>query len=172
MLKWECVQRSVKPGADCRLEVPVPDGNAELSYEWHTEGGDVAFSVVCNVSDDDGVDRRRVLVPWERVESQDSVVRRQHRLTGPCTVGLRWDNSYSWLRGKDLSYLVTLQRLQPQPQPQPPPAPRSWDRPVTPPPRGRPLEQGAPSSPGEEQGAPPSESQSQPYIMSASHTVV
>jgi len=50
-----------------------------------------------------------IVVPHSRIDKADQLLQHgSYTATGPGTIYLVWDNSYSWIQGKNLSYMLAL----------------------------------------------------------------
>lgn len=105
-LKFKAEGKMVQVGETFELSIPVNAEGSILKYWFKTDGLDIGFEVILNTDVNSAV-----VVPYERVESHVEVVQEEK---GPFAIEsgalvLRWDNSYSWLRGKRLTYSVELE---------------------------------------------------------------
>lgn len=105
-LKFKAEGKMVQVGETFELSIPVTAEGSILKYWFKTDGLDIGFEVILNTDVNSAV-----VVPYERVESHVEVVQEEK---GPFAIEsgalvLRWDNSYSWLRGKRLTYSVELE---------------------------------------------------------------
>jgi len=106
----------VSAGASFELPIPVSVGGTKLSWSFHTENADedIQFSIehLGTEADADEVDELynpgRVKVTETKPHTGEIVVQD----TGIVT--LNWDNSYSWLREKVVSYEVDLAVPEPE----------------------------------------------------------
>nr|XP_037280614.1 SEC14-like protein 2 [Rhipicephalus microplus] len=105
--------RSCTVGAGCcwSLPVSVDHAGSELRWKFNTASGDVAFSVRFRPfrNTADGEKETRDLVVAKRLPSSNSEPHRGRLCCNePGTYELVFDNSFSWLTRKELSYSVEL----------------------------------------------------------------
>lgn len=124
------VTGAVEIGAGTQFEVPVQAyEGCILTWSFETSGGDISFGVTFQADEanktilDAEDDSRRtmpsavVLKPGEEVVlsenrrySSDTVqVQGTVQIARPGTITLKWDNSYSYFKGKTLTYSVELE---------------------------------------------------------------
>jgi len=87
------------------LKIEEDSVGGTLVWEFKTSKYDVGFSVLHAPKSD--VERKEV-VEYLRVDSDLSEVHGVYVIAETGLHVLRWDNSYSWVNGKDLKYLITL----------------------------------------------------------------
>mmetsp|Transcript_87979 Transcript_87979/g.175980 ORF Transcript_87979/g.175980 Transcript_87979/m.175980 type:complete len:223 (+) Transcript_87979:175-843(+) len=88
------------------LRVPISFPGAKLKYSFGTENHDINFGMIFESAHGD----QTVIMAQERIQSQKEPFTGTYEFnTSGGMVVLVWDNSYSWLRAKALSYSVTLQ---------------------------------------------------------------
>ena len=103
MLSYQTSGVPVKKHFD--LKVPIVFAG-RIKYQFWTDSHDIAFSLFFESSS--GV--RHVLVPEERIDcSMDPMVGSNDFKTKGGWVVFSFDNSYSWLREKSLSYHIVLE---------------------------------------------------------------
>jgi hypothetical protein len=88
------------------IRVPISFPGATLKYSFGTENHDIEFGVIFESASGD----QTVLMPTERVQSHKEPFTGTYNFnTSDGMALLIWDNSYSWMRAKVLSYSVTLE---------------------------------------------------------------
>lgn len=103
-LKWKANEVVVPAGEAFSLPIHVERGGSILSYGFETKGYDINFGI-------DAKDERMnltELMPMTRVESQNMSEQGKVEIKEPSLITLKWDNSYSWMTNKTLSYTITL----------------------------------------------------------------
>ncbi|KAH8021465.1 hypothetical protein HPB51_015861 [Rhipicephalus microplus] len=109
---WESWRRFVAlNGATDKEPVSVDHAGSELRWKFNTASGDVAFSVRFRPfrNTADGEKETRDLVVAKRLPSSNSEPHRGRLCCNePGTYELVFDNSFSWLTRKELSYSVEL----------------------------------------------------------------
>lgn len=88
------------------LPVPVANSHTLVSFTFETTGGDINFSMVFIGLNSE----EEVLIPPERIQSDVEPFEDSIELETPGTLILLWDNSYSWLHKKELSYSLQIER--------------------------------------------------------------
>lgn len=89
-------------------ELPLSISNrAILRYRFDTKGGDIGFFITFDRFDGNSV----VLVESMRHQCHLSPTQGEVVVDGAGTARLVWDNSYSWLSTKTLSYIVQLESI-------------------------------------------------------------
>jgi len=101
---WKCTGMFVQ--WKWYVDIPVQVPGSVLRYEFSTEGNDISFGVEF-FGEAPGMDKE--VRQLERVDSHVEAVVGRHKILNKGTVRLTWDNSYSWLTGKTLTYAATLQ---------------------------------------------------------------
>lgn len=89
------------------LPVPVANAHTLVAFTFQTTGGDISFSMVFIGLNGE----EEVLIAPRRVQSDAEPVHEALRLSAPGTLILLWDNSYSWLHKKELSYSLQIEQV-------------------------------------------------------------
>ncbi len=110
----ESTYKATKVPVTYALELPLPVVmvGSTVRYAFSTEKDDISFAVYIRHADindeSEDVEETELLSP-ERVDSGDGPITGSFVVTeAPVTVLLSFDNNYSWLRSKVLSYSVTI----------------------------------------------------------------
>ncbi|RQM20024.1 hypothetical protein B5M09_004288 [Aphanomyces astaci] len=103
MLTWHSSHAVVAAAGKFELPVRVEHAGSELSYTFNTKDMDINFSITFA-----GTTSEEYMVHPTRCASHESTIRGCHKVPGPGTVVLVWDNEYSWINSKELSYHVGL----------------------------------------------------------------
>lgn len=104
------VQRNIGPRDRWELPVDVVRAGAWLSWRFQTAAGDLAFGLTMRESPE------RTLLPLRRIESCCYVPHEgSWHCNEPGTYVLQFDNSYSWLSGKTLAYVVNVHTSEDKP---------------------------------------------------------
>mmetsp|Transcript_32235 Transcript_32235/g.42509 ORF Transcript_32235/g.42509 Transcript_32235/m.42509 type:complete len:289 (+) Transcript_32235:46-912(+) len=106
-LTWKCTNMPIK--TEFRLPIPVDIAGSIIEYQFQTLEYDIAFSVELETLNDDGERESNVISEPERYDSHIEPFVQQVQMDQPGTLILVWNNSYSWMREKQLSYSVSLQ---------------------------------------------------------------
>lgn len=110
-LTWKCSHMPVKQ--TFRLPIPVDIAGSIVEYRFQTFDYDIGFSVEFETLDENGTLQSNIVLEYERYDSHVEPFIQEIELDQPGTLVLVWDNAYSWLREKQLSYSVTLQAPSP-----------------------------------------------------------
>lgn len=103
-LHYKSSSQPVKTTFEVRVPLNFP--GAKLKYSFGTENHDINFGIVFVSASGD----QTVLLPQERVQSQKEPFTGTYEFSpAGGVVVLEWDNSYSWMRSKTLSYSITLE---------------------------------------------------------------
>ena len=94
-----------------KLDIPISLPGSVVSYTFSTTPGDISFGISFQTSD--GVESE-VLVP-HRVPSEVEPISGSFKAPREGAVCLYWDNSFSWLTPKKLSYSVEVRQVIPSP---------------------------------------------------------
>lgn len=87
------------------LKIPVTLGGSVISYSFFTVHGDIGFGVNFHVADNsEGI----VVLESARVPSNVEAITGSFKVPREGVVFFKWDNSYSWLTSKLLSYSIEL----------------------------------------------------------------
>ena len=105
VLSWKSSHAIVAASGKFDLPVRVEYEDSEVSYEFHTKEMDIVFSIRY-VDAATGVER--FLISPTRCASHESAVKGCHEVRGPGVLTLTWDNEFSWINQKELSYAVEL----------------------------------------------------------------
>ena len=89
------------------LPVPVANAHTLVSFTFQTTGGDISFSMVFIGLNGE----EEVLIAPRRLQSDTEPVNEALRLEAAGTLILLWDNSYSWLHKKELSYSLQIEQV-------------------------------------------------------------
>lgn len=90
-----------------KLDIPITLPGSVVSYTFSTSPGDIAFGISFQTID--GVESD-VLVP-HRVPSEIEPISGSFKAPREGAVCLYWDNSFSWLTPKKLSYSVEVRQV-------------------------------------------------------------
>lgn len=90
---------------DWSLKIPVALGGSIISYSFFTVHGDIGFGVVFKLPD--GSDEE-VVLESNRVPSDVEAITGSFKVPREGVVYFKWDNSFSWLTSKLLSYSIEL----------------------------------------------------------------
>mmetsp|Transcript_25756 Transcript_25756/g.43403 ORF Transcript_25756/g.43403 Transcript_25756/m.43403 type:complete len:432 (-) Transcript_25756:504-1799(-) len=88
------------------LPVPVANPHTLVSFTFQTSNGDISFSMVFIGLNGE----EEILIPPSRLQSDEEPVHDSVTLEGQGTLILLWDNSYSWLHKKELSYSLQIEQ--------------------------------------------------------------
>ncbi|KDO34950.1 hypothetical protein SPRG_01012 [Saprolegnia parasitica CBS 223.65] len=105
VLSWKSSHAIVAASGKFDLPVRVEYEDSEVSYEFHTKEMDIIFSIRFV---DAATGLERFLIPPTRCASHESAVKGCHDVRGPGVLTLTWDNAFSWINQKELSYAVEL----------------------------------------------------------------
>ena len=96
-----------------KLDIPISTPGSIVSYTFSTKGGDISFGIAF-AGCDDGAEEEDVLEE-HRVPSDIEPI--SGAFKAPCegSVCLYWDNSFSWLTPKKLSYSVEVRQVSTHP---------------------------------------------------------
>ena len=94
---------SVPRGKSVELDYEVPAGNV-LSWQFWTEGNDIGFGVYRKAAGG----RMEEIQPQSRVNSHMTPEHDSINCAEEGVYCLKFDNSYSWVTGKQLSYFVEI----------------------------------------------------------------
>lgn len=90
------------------LPIPISDPSLSVHYRFATKPGDISFNIVFKPNDGDEVELRVL----ERYPSHIGAA------TGTISplrkygvLFFKFDNSYSWLQGKELSYIIEIRHV-------------------------------------------------------------
>lgn len=103
-MKWKANEVVIPAGETFLLPVHVERGGSTLSYGFETKGYDINFGIEAK----DDQKQLTQLLPMSRVESQNMSEQGKVEIKEPSLVTLKWDNTYSWMTNKTLSYTITL----------------------------------------------------------------
>eukprot|EP01126_Amoeba_proteus_P042686 TRINITY_DN464_c0_g1_i22.p1 TRINITY_DN464_c0_g1~~TRINITY_DN464_c0_g1_i22.p1 ORF type:complete len:296 (+),score=65.81 TRINITY_DN464_c0_g1_i22:873-1760(+) len=104
--RW--IKTHIPRGGNYEKALRVEKGHT-ISWEFKTERYDIGFAVFFRESPDS---TREVAVEYSRIESDLSEVYGAHVVDKPAEFILFWDNSYSWVNGKDLKYILYVEDLE------------------------------------------------------------
>jgi len=110
-LRWKSTSRSIKPGHTFQLPIHVQEAGSEILFEFHTDSYDIEFEVSFTPFGEKGQlleDEDIVMLEKYRMNAHEEAVRNSLIVDSPGVVILTWDNAYSWVTGKTLSYSVKL----------------------------------------------------------------
>jgi len=93
----------IKAGKKFTIEVQVSKVPSELLWEFVTEDHDIGFGVYLQEGNDEVY-----VVPTERIDAHAGNAEGSYTCEKAGTYVLEWDNSFSWTRGKNLSYRYEL----------------------------------------------------------------
>lgn len=97
------VHRSIARRECWELPVVVERPGSMLSWRFQTASGDLAFGLRM------GEASQEPLVPLRRIEASSYLPQKgSWQCKRPGTYVLQFDNSYSWLNGKTLAYVVSV----------------------------------------------------------------
>ncbi|KAF0699513.1 Aste57867_9935 [Aphanomyces stellatus] len=109
ILSWNSSHAVVGAAGKFELPVRIECDAAELSYSFDTKEMDIEFSIVLEQEGATGTRLPPTFVVFPtRCASHETTVRGCHSIKGPGTAKLVWDNEYSWINSKQLSYHVDL----------------------------------------------------------------
>ncbi|KAI0234851.1 SEC14-like protein 2 [Lamellibrachia satsuma] len=109
--------KSLGRGSSLELEYPVQRQNTVLRWQFFTEDSDLSFSIARQSSTSAGEGEPQSSSKAEAVEEIVKPCRVNSHLipesgslvcTIPATYIIKFDNSYSWLKSKKLSYLIEV----------------------------------------------------------------
>ena len=89
------------------LPVPVANPHTLVSFTFQAANGDISFSMVFIGLNGE----EEILIPPSRLQSDEQPVHDSVTLEAPGTLILLWDNSYSWLHKKELSYSLQIEQV-------------------------------------------------------------
>jgi len=102
VMRWTC-SVSVKAGARFVLPIPMPLVPATIAWEFDTDEGDIEFGIQQRVG---GAFEQ--IVASKRMDSHVDSASGSVALRAAGDVKLVWDNTFSWINGKQLRYKVTV----------------------------------------------------------------
>ncbi|OQR92054.1 F-box protein [Thraustotheca clavata] len=110
VLSWKSSHAIVAASSKFDLPVRVEYEHSELAFEFNIKDMDIVFSVgfIDAVS---GLERY-VITPT-RCAAYENAVKGVHEIHGPGLLTLTWDNEYSWINQKEISYNVELHQQVP-----------------------------------------------------------
>ncbi|OQS00460.1 F-box protein [Achlya hypogyna] len=124
VLSWKSSHAIVAASGRFELPVRVEYEDSELSYEFHTKEMDIVFSIAFLEA---ATGLERFLISPTRCASHESAVKGVHEVRGPGLLTLTWDNEFSWINQKELSYNVELHQSVPHLQAPVPAMPTAKD---------------------------------------------
>lgn len=92
------------------IDVPfIVESDCTLKWEFHTRDYDIGFGLFYEA--DDG--KQSLVIPITRCNAHQQKVSGSFKAPQSGTYILHWDNKYSMMRGKDLSYKLTVEAAMP-----------------------------------------------------------
>jgi len=92
------------------LDVPfIVEADCILKWEFHTRDYDIAFGVFYEADDK----KQSLVMPVAKYNSHHQKVTGSFKAPQSGTYILHWDNKYSMMRGKDLSYKLMVEASKP-----------------------------------------------------------
>jgi hypothetical protein len=102
--KYQCSGSNINISREWTLRLPISVHHSTVSYDFDTKFGDIFFSVEFETQDGD----HNIIIESERVNSDEHTQSGYFRLHSPGVVTLTWNNSFSWLKHKLLTYAVII----------------------------------------------------------------
>ncbi len=97
----------IPANADFKLNLPVQVGGSVVYYKFSSAPYDLSFSATFKPLVGDTME----LFPATRVPCHEEPVMGQFKITSEGVVNLIWDNSFSWMTPKALSYAVEIKQV-------------------------------------------------------------
>jgi len=91
----------VARAASFKKLVTVEKDGTIIEWEYQTESHDIGFSIYMKDNE------KEVVVPYTRHNSHSTLIKGSISVKAGVYV-LEWDNTYSWTRGKTLTYAIQL----------------------------------------------------------------
>ncbi|ELU04161.1 hypothetical protein CAPTEDRAFT_187622 [Capitella teleta] len=102
-------QLNVRKGSSAQLEFEVTKPNSMLTWNYWTEGKDIGFGIFKKTGDErqKAADMEEVMES-KRVNSHMIPENGSFKCEDPGTYVVRFDNTYSWVNAKDVSYQIEV----------------------------------------------------------------
>ncbi|EDV21367.1 uncharacterized protein TRIADDRAFT_60318 [Trichoplax adhaerens] len=95
-------------GDSLKLNYDIEDSGTLLKWEFKTEYRNIGFGVIKVIKSDDGSEENYEVIPVMRRNCQIVLEEGSYLCEDPGTYILHFDNSFSWIRSKNLHYIIEV----------------------------------------------------------------